>query len=901
MASIFTFDPDPPTISSPWPRSLAPTPVSFAVNEHAAPIANSGHGRPLPSPNPIELADCGITKLEPEPQEGPTEYKLHLLLRPRRLFSAYSTGSFVSGSHRSGLQQSSARNDISASPSASPHPAPSGSSRQARLQQLTTQLLWRLQQSSPYHSSSTGDLILPMLPDTSTPIGSSVRPRRLLPGLEESKGALYEIGVSDDGSFKGLTREEMEESLQTLSLMAASLGCSIEIQRMVLVGDCEWIEDDASVPPRRVTHAELLWVTEVLVKPDLFRGTGQAEPATSSSSTPRLPSLDEATPNPEEVQCLTEQVRVSLTGPTMSGKSSLLGTLSTNTADNGRGKSRLSLLKHRHEIESGVTSSVSQELIGYKTATPATSGGSAGTDIVNYASGNVSSWNDIHSASESGRLVFLSDSAGHPRYHRTTIRGLVGCAPHWTALCVAANDGDAKRTSGINLSEQDHLGRAESSLDLAEAHLSLCLKLRLPLMIIVTKLDLASKAGLKNTLGKLLSALKAAGRKPIMLAAANDQVSQSISIPLSAEHEVKKFLSPTEVEIEQKVPIVLTSVVTGAGIGTVHALLRTLPIPHPLPLAPSLTATLRSSPNVVFHVEEVYAMSKSSFRLDSNSTLSSKLILSGHLRHGDISIGDELDLGPFQLATMEQESSSSPCLGPIRQDSSPKSSTLDLSSAMEWKRARVISIRNLRLPVRSLVADQAGTLGIAFLPSPSASVKDASRSSSSNLPSLRIRRGMVLARNSPERPLQASTGIVAHFDQCDAGALTPGSTAVAYFASVRTSVRVVGIEEDVISKKNSFDDGHGHPEGVFHFGDSDADDDQDGHEHDTSSAAAARRHRISAATLEFVSSREWVEVGGPVLLVPSGGTGLYKGTEIGGRGISRLDGVVGTIADVLGP
>lgn len=65
-------------------------------------------------------------------------------------------------------------------------------------------------------------------------------------------------------------------------------------------------------------------------------------------------------------RAVNEQLRITLTGPTTSGKSSLLGTLSTATLDNGRGKSRLSLLKHRHEIATGVTSSVAQELFGYK-------------------------------------------------------------------------------------------------------------------------------------------------------------------------------------------------------------------------------------------------------------------------------------------------------------------------------------------------------------------------------------------------------------------------------------------------------------------------------------------------------------------------------------------------------
>lgn len=68
-------------------------------------------------------------------------------------------------------------------------------SRQQRLEQLTTQLLWRLQQSSPYHEFSTSDLVLPKLPLSSQSI-ESVKPAKLLAGLEQSRGALYEIGVS---------------------------------------------------------------------------------------------------------------------------------------------------------------------------------------------------------------------------------------------------------------------------------------------------------------------------------------------------------------------------------------------------------------------------------------------------------------------------------------------------------------------------------------------------------------------------------------------------------------------------------------------------------------------------------------------------------------------------------
>jgi len=171
-------------------------------------------------------------------------------------------------------------------------------------------------------------------------------------------------------------------------------------------------------------HQEQLWVAEALVTPDLSSSKKAIQPGELNSPfRHEILARARKTNTPEKVVLgvheSTEQLRITLTGPTTSGKSSLLGTLSTATLDNGRGKSRLSLLKHRHEIVSGVTSSVAQELIGYKDR-----------EVFNFASGNVTSWTDIHAAAENGRLVFVSDSAGHPRYRRTTVRGLVGWAPH---------------------------------------------------------------------------------------------------------------------------------------------------------------------------------------------------------------------------------------------------------------------------------------------------------------------------------------------------------------------------------------------------------------------------------------------------------------------------------------
>jgi GTPase len=323
----------------------------------------------------------------------------------------------------------------------------------------------------------------------------------LLVGLEESRGALYEIGVSDDGTFVGLTKDEMDESLTNLRAMAASLGCNVEVVRMVQVGNCEWLEStnpkqepeiQQATPTKKQSrksklsmhvsdneardgnvgegdengfrepfrHQAQLWVAEALITPDLRSrkskhqlGSHDSDIGNRLEAPPPAAQAD----NIADVSTLaqsTEQLRITLTGPTTSGKSSLLGTLSTATLDNGRGKSRLSLLKHRHEIASGVTSSVAQELIGYKAS-----------KVINYASGNVTSWTDIHASVGNGRLVFVSDSAGHPRYRRTTVRGLVGWAPNWTVLCVAADDGEnAPSHAGGTSSAQEILGAAGAGI-----------------------------------------------------------------------------------------------------------------------------------------------------------------------------------------------------------------------------------------------------------------------------------------------------------------------------------------------------------------------------------------------------------------------------------------------------
>lgn len=58
-------------------------------------------------------------------------------------------------------------------------------------------------------------------------------------------------------------------------------------------------------------------------------------------------------------------LRLTVLGNVDSGKSTLLGVLTHGELDNGRGRSRLNLFRHLHEIQTGRTSCISHEIVGF--------------------------------------------------------------------------------------------------------------------------------------------------------------------------------------------------------------------------------------------------------------------------------------------------------------------------------------------------------------------------------------------------------------------------------------------------------------------------------------------------------------------------------------------------------
>jgi len=58
-------------------------------------------------------------------------------------------------------------------------------------------------------------------------------------------------------------------------------------------------------------------------------------------------------------------LRLAVLGNVDAGKSTILGVLTQGELDNGRGRARLNLFRHLHEIQSGRTSSISHEILGF--------------------------------------------------------------------------------------------------------------------------------------------------------------------------------------------------------------------------------------------------------------------------------------------------------------------------------------------------------------------------------------------------------------------------------------------------------------------------------------------------------------------------------------------------------
>lgn len=141
------------------------------------------------------------------------------------------------------------------------------------------------------------------------------------------------------------------------------------------------------------------------------------------------------------------ELRIATLGNVDAGKSTLISVLVHGLPDNGRGGARLRIMKNKHERDSGRTSTISNHFI--RGPDPLMDG----QDVV----------------------IDFRDLAGHGKYLKTTVRGM--CRPlDYALLVIAANDG---------------------ILPMTEEHFRLSLNLRVPLFIVITKIDMAQSGSVE--------------------------------------------------------------------------------------------------------------------------------------------------------------------------------------------------------------------------------------------------------------------------------------------------------------------------------------------------------------------------------------------------------------------
>ena len=131
--------------------------------------------------------------------------------------------------------------------------------------------------------------------------------------LGEGAGeCIYVIGVEDNGNALGISKQELEISINVINTIAINLGCTAEIQK--------YVEGKEGI------------IAEMLIKK-------------------REENFSE--------------INIGVIGEEGTGKSTLIGVLINGKLDNGKGLARQNVLRHKHEQLCGKTSSFSHQILGF--------------------------------------------------------------------------------------------------------------------------------------------------------------------------------------------------------------------------------------------------------------------------------------------------------------------------------------------------------------------------------------------------------------------------------------------------------------------------------------------------------------------------------------------------------
>jgi len=299
---------------------------------------------------------------------------------------------------------------------------------------------------------------------------------------EGGSECIYRLGVEDDGTMTGLTDEDYQSTMRCIRSAAAMNSYSV--------------------------HA--------LCKTPVPNGGGRCVYEVSIR---------------EENNDTYIDVKVAIAGSVDCGKSTLLSVLTNGQPDNGRGCARLAVFNFAHEVESGRTSSIGHQILGYDSA----------GEVMNYQQKRIYAWPEV--VKRSSKIISFYDLAGHEKYLKTTIFGLSCSQPDACLIMVGGNRGVLRMTL---------------------EHMFLCKTLNIPFGIVVTKVDMMKDK--LNVLEETLNSITALLKKPGMK-----------RHPVKVKTRADIVRCAQNLHSESIVPIFQVSNVTMEGIPDLHTFLNLLP------------------------------------------------------------------------------------------------------------------------------------------------------------------------------------------------------------------------------------------------------------------------------------------------------------------------------------
>lgn len=276
-------------------------------------------------------------------------------------------------------------------------------------------------------------------------------------------------------------------------------------------------------------------------------------------------------------------IKIAVAGNVDSSKSTTISVLSRGILDDGNGSARTSIFSFKHEIESGRTTSVGHHIVGFD----------KNGDIININKNNT--YIDI--MNKATKIITFYDLCGHQKYLKNTIYGLSSSNSDYALIMIGGNMGISQMT---------------------REHIALCINLKIPFIILVTKIDITPQNILEENMQKINNMCKNRIRKA-------PYIIKNMSDILTVIKNIKS---------DSIVPIIQISNVTNYNLDLLKSLLNLLPIRNDY------------SQNINKPVEMLVD--------NTYSTPGHATIVSGLLKSGTVRINDNLVIGPFFDQTYRQ-------------------------------------------------------------------------------------------------------------------------------------------------------------------------------------------------------------------------------------------------------